>query len=105
MALQSAGLRVPQDISIIGFDNEADLMVNASVALNTVQLPHEEMGRQAVRSLIDVANGNINARSPRTLKIECDLIPGTTIAAPRPAGKRPGQIEESAGPAARRRKA
>ena len=51
-ATRSRGLRVPQDVSIIGFD---DIPQAAMVrpALTTVRQPLEEMGRLATQMLID----------------------------------------------------
>lgn len=45
-ALRERGLRVPDDISIVGFD---DVPPAADLGLTTVHLPHEELGRTAVR--------------------------------------------------------
>ncbi len=55
-ALQEKGYRVPEDISVIGFD---DLPYGAISypALTTVQVPKEEMGRQGVRRLLEAAKG------------------------------------------------
>jgi LacI family transcriptional regulator len=51
-AIRSRGLRIPQDVSIIGFD---DIPQAAMVrpALTTVRQPLEEMGRMATQMLID----------------------------------------------------
>jgi LacI family transcriptional regulator len=45
-ALHEHGLRVPDDISLIGYD---DLPPAADIGLTTVHLPHDELGRTAVR--------------------------------------------------------
>jgi LacI family transcriptional regulator len=45
-ALREHGLRVPDDISLVGFD---DLPPAADIDLTTVHVPHEELGRTAVR--------------------------------------------------------
>lgn len=49
-AIYEAGLRVPEDISIVGFD---DIQISAFTqpALTTVKLPREEMARLAFRAL------------------------------------------------------
>ncbi|WP_303712216.1 substrate-binding domain-containing protein [Kutzneria buriramensis] len=43
-ALRERGLRVPDDISLVGFD---DLPPAADIDLTTVHVPHEELGRTA----------------------------------------------------------
>ena len=49
-AARLAGLQVPQDVSIIGFD-DIELAQVAYPALTTVHVPHREMGRQAATAL------------------------------------------------------
>ncbi|WP_231601808.1 LacI family DNA-binding transcriptional regulator [Salinibacterium sp. NG253] len=46
------GIRVPQEISIIGFDDLVWAQA-ATVPLTTVRQPREELGRRAVRMLLD----------------------------------------------------
>jgi LacI family transcriptional regulator len=45
-AMVEHGLRVPADVSLVGFD---DLPPAPDIGLTTVHLPHEELGRTAVR--------------------------------------------------------
>ncbi|MFI7130691.1 LacI family DNA-binding transcriptional regulator [Nonomuraea sp. NPDC050153] len=45
-ALRERGLRVPDDVSLVGFD---DLPPADDIDLTTVHVPHEELGRTAVR--------------------------------------------------------
>ncbi|MEV6589808.1 LacI family DNA-binding transcriptional regulator [Streptomyces acidicola] len=45
-ALRERGLRIPDDVSMVGFD---DLPPAADIDLTTVHVPHEELGRTAVR--------------------------------------------------------
>ncbi|OKI32032.1 LacI family transcriptional regulator [Saccharothrix sp. CB00851] len=49
-ALREHGLRVPDDISLVGFD---DLPPSADIDLTTVHVPHEELGRTAVRMALE----------------------------------------------------
>jgi len=51
------GIRVPEDISITGFD-DIDLATIVSPALTTVHVPHREMGRQAARRLMRMLAGD-----------------------------------------------
>ncbi len=50
-ALAEAGLRVPEDVSIVSFDND-ELAAYLRPGLTTVGLPHEAMGRKAVELLL-----------------------------------------------------
>jgi LacI family transcriptional regulator len=50
-ALGEAGLSVPNDISIVSFDND-ELAAYLRPGLTTVGLPHEQMGRKAVEVLL-----------------------------------------------------
>jgi LacI family transcriptional regulator len=47
-AVREAGLRIPDDISVAGYD-DSPLAVDVVPALTTVHLPHDELGRMAVR--------------------------------------------------------
>ena len=47
-AVQREGLRVPQDVSVVGFD-DIPLASDLTPALTTVHVPHEQLGREAVR--------------------------------------------------------
>ena len=50
-ALTEAGLRVPEDVSIVSFDND-ELAAYLRPGLTTIALPHEAMGRKAVELLL-----------------------------------------------------
>ena len=49
---EAAGLNIPADISVIGFD-DIDFAVLTKPALTTVNLPRNELGRRAVEMLIN----------------------------------------------------
>lgn len=53
-ALQEAGRRIPQDVSIVGFD-DVPMAAFLSPPLTTVRIEREELGALAVRRLIDRA--------------------------------------------------
>lgn len=57
-ALKDSGLRVPEDISVIGID-DIDISQYMSPSLTTVHIPLEEMGRATGRLLVDrLENGS-----------------------------------------------
>ncbi len=90
-ALRLRGLRVPQDMSVMGYDNE-DLVAHLLPPLSTVVLPHDEMARWAVNWLIDAQHRKAPA-PPQRVKIDCGLVLRGSVAAPQvQAGRRQGGI-------------
>jgi LacI family transcriptional regulator len=69
-AIMAQGLRIPEDVAVVGFDNQADIADGLLPALTTIQLPHYEMGRWAYEQLF-AANDNSH---PTQFKIDCQLI-------------------------------
>jgi len=70
------GLRVPQDLSITGFDGITE---SERSGLTTVRQPVMEKGRAAGKLLVNAADHN----RPRTVTLSTELIVGTTSAPPR----------------------
>ena len=52
--LRTRGIRVPEDISIAGFDNYRAIAETLYPPLSTVELPYAEMGRQAAELLLSM---------------------------------------------------
>jgi LacI family transcriptional regulator len=71
--LKEGGLRVPEDIAIVGFNNDAISRI-IQPKLTTINYPGEEMGEQAARSLLDQMSGLSSARSTDTIIIRSELI-------------------------------
>lgn len=55
-AFQEKGYRIPDDISIIGFD-DLPFSEISSPRLSTMRVPNTEMGMMAVRRIVDMING------------------------------------------------
>ena len=51
-ALKSLGMNIPNDVSIVGFDNQDVIAEQLYPPLSTMALPHEEMGRWAIEMLL-----------------------------------------------------
>ncbi|NEE02855.1 LacI family DNA-binding transcriptional regulator [Phytoactinopolyspora halotolerans] len=79
-AVRQAGLRVPDDVSIVGFDDLPEVRW-ASPPLTTVRQPLAEMGAVAVRTVLRLAAGE-PLDSPR-LELATTLIPRESTAPPR----------------------
>lgn len=74
------GLRVPEDVSIVGFDDQEGLAAFLVPGLTTLALPHEEMGRRAVDLLFARLHGE---KVPATRELlPCPLVERGTVAPP-----------------------
>ena len=70
-AFQEAGLRVPQDVSVVGFDDiQSAAYINP--ALTTVRQPLQEMGEIAARTLVDRIEGRL--KEVREIAVEPQLV-------------------------------
>lgn len=56
--LRNEGIKVPEDISIISFDDSL-LAISSEVKLTTIKHPKKNMGRQAAKCIIDMVEGRI----------------------------------------------
>ncbi len=89
-AAAELGLTIPDDMSIIGFDNES-YTADMVPPLTTLQLPHSEMGRYAVEHLAELLSTPRAKPRPFKVKFECELIERRsvkTLAAPDVGAKR-----------------
>lgn len=59
-ALREAGLDVPGDVSLVGFD-DCDMSYAFNPPITTVQQPVAEMASAALRAAVDIANGDIDS--------------------------------------------
>jgi len=81
-AVQEHGLRVPHDISIVGFDNQEPISSSLYPGLTTVALPHYEMGAWAVETIAEILEGADTQSSTDPLRMRCPIISRGSVAAP-----------------------
>ncbi|MFF1530658.1 LacI family DNA-binding transcriptional regulator [Cellulomonas sp. NPDC058312] len=89
-AFWERGVRVPQDVSVVGFDDEAGAAYFVP-PLTTVRQDFPALGRSAIDALVRALAGE---DVPRTL-LPATLVPRASTAAPRPsATSRPARARE-----------
>ena len=71
--LKEAGVRIPEDIAIVGFNNDV-ISKLIQPRLTTINYPGEEMGEKAARNLLDQLNGLTSAMTTETIVIPSELI-------------------------------
>src|SRR4029079_16939731 len=57
-AAVALGLRIPEDLSIVGFDDQQLISAGLRPGLTTVALPHLEMGEWAVHALMKLIHSD-----------------------------------------------
>ena len=82
VAARCRGLRVPDDLSVVGFD---DIRFAQCVdpPLTTIAQPMREIGEGTVRLLLEILNGNriapVSVTLPHTLQIRASTAPRTLV--------------------------
>lgn len=71
-AADEHGLSIPEDLSLVGFDNR-ECSWSYSPKLTTMALPLEEIGRTAAETIIGILQANQD-RTGGTIKLQCSLI-------------------------------
>jgi LacI family transcriptional regulator len=69
-AIRERGLRIPQDVAVVGFDNLELIATYLEPTLSTMALPHEAMGRWAVQHLRSLRE----ADAPVHAVLECPYV-------------------------------
>lgn len=78
-AIRAKGWRVPEDISVVGFD-DLFIATYTNPALTTISQPMRQMGSAAMEILLKLFNG---ANSKTNIKVQGQLIVRESTAAPR----------------------
>lgn len=72
-ALKHTGIRIPEDIAFVGFNNDPVSTV-VEPRLTTINYQGYEMGEVAAQNLIDHLNGTVTVHSTHTIMLETELI-------------------------------
>ncbi len=79
-AIRNLNLSIPDDVAVIGFDNQELIAPNLYPALTTMELPHYEMGCWAVKQLlrlIDEPDAHLD--TAKQYKMACPLIERSSV--------------------------
>jgi LacI family transcriptional regulator len=79
-AAAELGLSIPDDLSVVGFDNQELVSEAIYPALSTVQLPHYEMGVRAVTQLLAITGDTEGTVTQEMLP--CPLVARASVASP-----------------------
>lgn len=83
-ALSELGAKVPDDVSIVGFDNQDVLAPFLRPTLTTMNLPFREMGWRAVELLLSGESVRTTGNAGhRTVHLHCELVERESVRAPR----------------------
>jgi DNA-binding LacI/PurR family transcriptional regulator len=78
-AARILGLRVPEELSVVGFD---DVEVAAHVGLTTVRQPLHESGRRGAELLLRMLSGDEPPGKPKTEQLPVEVVVRSTTAEP-----------------------
>ena len=77
-ALRDLGLSIPNDVAIVGFDDQDLIAADIQPGLTTMALPHYQMGQWAISHLLELINnqnnGVSNSDQPVQQMLPCPLI-------------------------------
>jgi LacI family transcriptional regulator len=91
-ALARAGLRVPQDVSVVGYGDWPAIVPLADPPLTTVRVPVRESGRRAARLLMDMLE---HRADPQQITLQPELVVRESTLEPSPTGRGQGEGEPS----------
>ena len=84
-AAAELGIKIPEELSIIGFDNQELIADNLFPGLTTIALPHYEMGIWAVEKFLqksdEVKAGDQQENYP--VRLDCPLVVRKSVAPPK----------------------
>lgn len=84
-AAAELGLRIPEDVSVVGFDDQDPIAASLYPGLTTIGLPHYEMGAWAVDTLADRLTGTEPTQSEE-IKLDCPVVTRASVAPPAQPG-------------------
>ncbi|MFD7651182.1 substrate-binding domain-containing protein, partial [Streptomyces albidoflavus] len=82
LAAGRLGIAVPEELSVVGYDDQDQMAAHLVPALTTVALPHPAMGAAAVRLLLDAAEAGGEVDTARALRLPCPVVERDSVRPP-----------------------
>ncbi|WP_163008507.1 substrate-binding domain-containing protein, partial [Streptomyces sp. S5] len=82
LAAARLGIAVPEELSVVGYDDQDQMAAHLVPALTTVALPHHAMGAAAVRLLLDAAEAGGEVDTARALRLPCPVVERDSVRPP-----------------------
>ncbi|MER5735267.1 LacI family DNA-binding transcriptional regulator [Streptomyces sp. NPDC002262] len=76
-AIKERGLRIPEDVAVVGYDNQELIAAYLRPKLTTLALPFEEMGARGVEMLAALAAGQ--PLDTRRVTVDCPLLERSSV--------------------------
>jgi LacI family transcriptional regulator len=74
-ALRTRGLRIPQDMAVVGFDNQEVIAAHLRPTPTTVALPHYELGYRSLNRLLgDGSRPPGDGSEPVRTRVACPIV-------------------------------
>ncbi|GAB3253322.1 LacI family DNA-binding transcriptional regulator [Arthrobacter pigmenti] len=70
----AAGIRVPEQLSVVGYDDQQHVAANLVPSLTTIALPHAEIGAEAVTRVLDALQGRGGLKPSGPVLIPCPVV-------------------------------
>jgi LacI family transcriptional regulator len=93
-AARAHGLSVPDDLSVLGFDDLPQAL-QSFPGLTTVRQPLHDMGQKGARALLSILDGNTLVADD--IRLPTELIVRATTAAPSVVARRPSDVSRDGG--------
>ncbi|HEY0696396.1 MAG TPA: LacI family DNA-binding transcriptional regulator [Micromonospora sp.] len=86
-AARRRGLRIPGDLSVVGFDDQEYIASELDPPLTTMRLPHAEMGRLAIEAVLDLDTTYADWQSEvqeggSVALVDCPIVRRDSVAGP-----------------------
>jgi hypothetical protein len=93
-AVKERGLRVPEDVSVVGFDDQELIAPRLRPRLTTIRVPYFEMGSWAVEHLLKNRQEPTNSKK-QIVTLECPLVLRSSVSEPSRRSRSPSAGEQA----------